>query len=293
MATGSIFCFFFLAVCSWSGTLGGVTTTTPFLPVDVGASPELMCSYSADFSTPRIEWKFSKEGYESFVYLDGKLTEPYKDRAQFFNTGIRLDNVTPKDNGTYTCEVVKVTPPSLIGKVTIDLLVRVAPSVPTISVPTSVTTGSKAELRCTETNGNPPSTYKWYKNEMLMPENPKSSQTFQNASYTLDAKTGTLTFYPVSKDDTGDYSCSAGNGIGSDIFSSVVRMEVSDVNVGGIVAGVIVAILILALIGFLIWFLCRRGYFSRDASAGKKVIYSQPSETRSDRNFQQTSSFVV
>nr|XP_033779871.1 junctional adhesion molecule A isoform X2 [Geotrypetes seraphini] len=276
------------------GTKADVSTSTPFIAVDAGNSPELLCSYTNDFGpNARIEWKFSKEGFESFVYVDGKLTDAYANRAEFFNTGLRLKNVTPKDNGTYTCEVSKISDPQLFGKAIINLLVRVAPSVPTIQVPTSVTTGSKAELRCMETEGNPPSTFKWYKGKILMPENPKSSQTFQNASYILDANAGTLTFNSVSKDDAGEYQCSASNGIGAEQFSSVVSMEVNDVNVGGIVAAVIVVILILALIGVGVWFLWRRGSFKRDSSSGKKVIYSQPSETRSDRNFQQTSSFLV
>ncbi|XP_029436261.1 junctional adhesion molecule A-like [Rhinatrema bivittatum] len=294
MAAGSLFQLLILAVSSWSGAFGGVTTNTPNVVVREGGTAEMNCYFTSDFTSPRIEWKFIKDGSESFVYLDGKLTDAYKDRVDFYNTGIRLKSVSRQDNGTFYCEVAKVASPPLSGSVLITLLVQVPPSVPTIRVPTSVTTGSKAELVCTETDGIPSSTFTWYKDKVLIPDNPKNSPTFQNSSYTLNANTGVLTFNPVSKEDAGEYSCMAGNGVGADQSSSALRMDVNDVNVGGIVAAVVVVALILALIGVGVWLLYRRGYFGRSASAsGKKVIYSQPSETRSDRNFQQTSSFLV
>lgn len=68
----------------------------------------------------------------------------------------------------------------------------VPPSKPVAHVPTSATIGSKAVLRCTETDGSPPPTFRWYRDTMLMPSDPKTSLTFRNSSYTLDSTTGEL-----------------------------------------------------------------------------------------------------
>lgn len=68
----------------------------------------------------------------------------------------------------------------------------VPPSKPVAHVPSSATIGSKAVLRCTETDGSPPPTFRWYRDTMLMPSDPKTSLTFRNSSYTLDSTTGEL-----------------------------------------------------------------------------------------------------
>lgn len=65
-------------------------------------------------------------------------------------------------------------------------------SVPTCGVPSSVTTGSYVVLTCHDPDGSPPSTYKWFKDEALLPEHPNMFQDFKNFSYILNPKVGTL-----------------------------------------------------------------------------------------------------
>ncbi|NXN97971.1 JAM1 protein, partial [Rhinopomastus cyanomelas] len=101
----------------------------------------------------------------------------------------------------------------------------VPPSKPVAHVPTSATIGSRAVLRCTETDGSPPPTFRWYRDGALMPTDPKTSATFRNSSYTLDSATGELVFNPLSGFDTGDYSCEASNNVGSPQRSDAIRME--------------------------------------------------------------------
>uniref|UniRef100_A0ACB8G9Q6 Uncharacterized protein n=1 Tax=Sphaerodactylus townsendi TaxID=933632 RepID=A0ACB8G9Q6_9SAUR len=187
----------------------------------------------------------------------------------------------------------------------------VPPSKPLAQVPSSVTIGNRAVLTCVETDGSPPPTFKWFKNDMVMPEDPKTNTLFKNSSYTLDPKSGVLIFEPATSFYAGE------------------------VNVGGIVAAVVVLLIVFGLAAFGIWFAYSRGYFSIHActpailqywgrgnarpvgnvaemgerkkndfcpavfpggsgsrSGSKKVIYSQPS-TRSDGEFKQTSSFLV
>ncbi|NWI31621.1 JAM1 protein, partial [Sula dactylatra] len=243
------------------------------------------------WSNPRIEWKFQKGLSLVLFYYAGQLTEPYKNRVQFSPTAIHFDTVTREDTGKYICEVVGQD--SQIAKSEVNLIVQVPPSKPVAHVPASATIGSRAVLRCTEMDGSPPPTFRWYKDSMLMPTDPKTSPTFRNSSYTLNPTTGELIFEPLSGFDSGDYYCEAANNVGPSQKSDVMHMEANEVNVGGIVAAVVVLLMVLALVAFGIWFAYSRGFFSRKRdTASKKVIYSQPSH-RSEGDFKQTSSFLV
>uniref|UniRef100_A0A8B9MMS1 Junctional adhesion molecule A n=1 Tax=Accipiter nisus TaxID=211598 RepID=A0A8B9MMS1_9AVES len=242
-----------------------VTSETKEVPENKPA--DIPCSaYRSSWSNPRIEWKFQKGSSLVLFYYGGELTEPYKNRVQFSPTTIHFNTVTRADTGKYICEVVGDG--SHIAKSEVNLIVQVPPSKPVAHVPTSATIGSKAVLRCTEMDGSPPPTFRWYKDSMLMPTNPKTSLTFRNSSYTLDPVTGELIFEPLSGFDTGDYYCEAMNNVGSPQKSDVVHMEASEVNVGGIVAAVVVLLMVLALVAFGIWFAYSRGFFSSEYCAG-------------------------
>lgn len=130
----------------------------------------------------------------------------------------------------------------------------VPPSKPVAHVPTSATIGSRIVLRCTETDGSPPPSFRWYKDGMLLPTDPKSSPSFRNSSYSLDTATGELVsggglrtrgshpwvpasrvhipapiqvFQPLGSSDSGDYSCEASNNVGSPQRSDAIHMEAS------------------------------------------------------------------
>ncbi|CAN0002336.1 unnamed protein product [Bubo scandiacus] len=271
-------------------SLVGAQVTSETREVPEHQPADIPCAaFRSGWSSPRIEWKFQKGSSLVLFYYGGELTEPYKNRVQFSPTTIRFSTVTRADTGKYICEVVGDG--SQIAKSEVNLIVQVPPSKPLAHVPASATIGSRAVLRCAETDGSPPPTFRWYRDGALMPADPKTSPTFRNSSYTLDPATGELIFEPLSGFDTGDYSCEATNNVGSPQKSDVVRMEASEVNVGGIVAAVVVLLMVLALVAFGVWFAYSRGFFRSDA-AGKKVIYSQPSH-RSDGEFKQTSSFLV
>ncbi|XP_074931102.1 junctional adhesion molecule A isoform X2 [Phalacrocorax aristotelis] len=273
-----------------AASLVGAQVTSEAKEVPENKPADIPClAYRSNWNNPRIEWKFQKGSSLVLFYYGGQLTEPYKDRVQFSPTTIHFSTVTRQDTGKYICEVVGDS--SQIAKSEVNLIVQVPPSKPVAHVPTSATIGSRAVLRCTETDGSPPPTFHWYKDSMLMPADPKTSLTFRNSSYTLNPTTGELIFEPLTGFDTGDYYCEATNNVGPPQKSDVMRMEASEVNVGGIVAAVVVLLMVLALVAFGIWFAYSRGFFSSDA-ASKKVIYSQPSH-RSDGEFKQTSSFLV
>uniref|UniRef100_A0A8C3CRR4 Junctional adhesion molecule A n=1 Tax=Cairina moschata TaxID=8855 RepID=A0A8C3CRR4_CAIMO len=246
-----------------AGSLVGAQVTSETKQVPENSAVDIPCTaYKYSMSSPRIEWKFQKGTSLVLLYYGNELTEPYKNRVQFTSTNIHFSTVTREDTGKYICEVVDGS--SQISKSEVNLIVQVPPSKPVAHVPSSATIGSKAVLRCTETDGSPPPTFRWYRDTMLMPSDPKTSLTFRNSSYTLDSTTGELTFEPVTSFDTGDYYCEASNNVGSPQKSDVVHMEANEVNVGGIVAAVVVLLMVLALIAFGIWFAYSRGYFSSE-----------------------------
>nr|XP_056709426.1 junctional adhesion molecule A [Euleptes europaea] len=277
-----------LCAGSWS-VISGQNEEVVSVPENQAVN--LPCRATTGQGTPtRQEWKFQGSGSTEFVYYLGKLTDNYKDRAIFYPNELHLKLVTRKDSGKYTCQVVGSAG---LRETIVDLVVQVPPSKPKAVAPSSVTIGNKAVLTCVETDGSPQPTFKWYKNDIVMPEDPKTNTLFKNSSYTLDPKTGVLTFEPATDFDAGDYSCEADNKVGVPQKSEAVRLEPTEVNVGGIVAAVVVLLIVFGLVGFGIWFAYSRGYFSkRRDSTNKKVIYSQPSN-RSDGEFKQTSSFLV
>ncbi|XP_071588862.1 junctional adhesion molecule A [Heliangelus exortis] len=277
-----------LSLCPRS-VLVGAQVTSETREVPEHQSAVIPCSaFQKGWSNPRIEWKFQRSSSLILVYYGEKLTEPYQNRVQFSRPSITLTSVTREDSGKYICEVVGAGSQIAKSEVT---LVQVPPSKPVAHVPSSATIGSRAVLRCSEGEGSPPPTFRWYKDGVLLPPDPRTSPIFRNSSYTLDPTTGDLIFDPLSGFDTGDYNCEATNNVGPPQESDVFRLEASEVNVGGIVAAVVVLLMVVALVAFGIWFGYSRGYFSSDSSS-KKVIYSQASH-RSEGEFKQTSSFLV
>ncbi|XP_075049292.1 junctional adhesion molecule A isoform X1 [Mixophyes fleayi] len=236
------------------------------IQVKEGSIAEFKCNYPSTVQNPRVEWKFYSGQENVFVYYDGSLADSYKDRAVFYLQGLQLKSVTRKDSGDYVCEVTATdsTGKPVYQDYKTKLVVLVPPSVPVAQVPTSVTTGSRAELVCNERDSSPPATIVWYKDKIPMPANPKTSPTFQNSSYTIDPSSGVLTYNSVMKSDAGEYYCEATNSEGKQV-SAAVRMDVKDVNVGGIVAAVIISLLILGLIAFAVWFAYHRGYIGGES----------------------------
>ncbi|KAM4876251.1 junctional adhesion molecule A-like, partial [Sylvia borin] len=151
---------------------------------------EIPCSAFRSGSSPRIEWKFQRGSSLVLIYYGGELTESYRERVQFSRTSIRFQSVTREDSGRYICEVVGDS--SQIAKSEVNLIVQVPPGKPVAHVPSSVTVGSRAVLRCSEAQGSPPPTFRWYKDGTELPPDPKTSAAFRNSSYSLDPNSGEL-----------------------------------------------------------------------------------------------------
>uniref|UniRef100_A0A667YVR2 Junctional adhesion molecule A n=1 Tax=Myripristis murdjan TaxID=586833 RepID=A0A667YVR2_9TELE len=243
-----------------------VTTANNNVRVKENEGADLTCSYSADFgSDARVEWKFNDpKGSQVYVFYDKKPTASYASRLTMFGDNLRFSKVTRKDNGEYDCEV---SGNGKFGEAKVRLTVLVPPSPPVCRIPTSVTTGKGAVLSCHDGDGSPPPTYKWFKDGTLLPDNPSQFPAFRNATYKLNPANGNLNFPIASKADSGVYYCQASNEAGPPQQCKAVRMQVRDLNTGGIVAGVIVAILLVVLLGFGLWYAHKKGYLPSECTS--------------------------
>ncbi|KAJ0004429.1 hypothetical protein NQD34_010643 [Periophthalmus magnuspinnatus] len=287
----AFFCYATTGVSGFS-----VTTQKNNVRVKENEGVDLSCQFSADFGTDaRVEWKFQDlKGSQTYVIYKGEVTSQYVSRVTPYGSNLRFTKVTVKDNGMYDCEV---SGQGQFGEARVKLTVLVPPGVPVCRVPSSVTTGKPALLTCGDNVGSPPPTYKWFKNNVLLPANPKTVSGFQNATYKLNSENGNLEFIPTAKGDTGSYYCMAENDAGPPQQCKAATMEVRDLNTGGIVAGVIIFLLLLALLGFGIWYAYKKGYILKSNKEKPNVVYQPQSvyggEEEDDGEFKQKSSFVV
>ncbi|XP_070839292.1 F11 receptor, tandem duplicate 1 [Chaetodon trifascialis] len=286
---------FILAATGVSGF--SVTTNNADVRVKENEGADLTCSYSPDFgANARVEWKFNDlKGSQTYVFYDGQTTGPYSSRVTMYGNNLRFSKVTRKDNGVYDCEV---SGNGQFGEKRVKLTVLVPPSPPVCRIPSSVTTGKAAFLSCHDNDGSPPPTYKWYKDDTLLPTEPHKIAAFKNATYNLNPDSGNLVFPAATKADSGQYYCEAVNEAGPPQRCKAVKMEVRDLNTGGIVAAVIVVLLLLALLGVGIWYAHKKGYLPKKSESKQKsnVVYQPPSlygGEDEDGDFKQKSSFVV
>ncbi|XP_026184879.1 F11 receptor, tandem duplicate 1 [Mastacembelus armatus] len=296
MFVSTLALFFFTA----TGVSGfSVTTSTPDVQVKENDGADLKCSYSADFgSNTRVEWKFEdRKGSQTYVVFDGKPTAQYTDRVTMYDNNLRISKLTRKDTGFYDCEV---SGNSKYGEARVKLTVLVPPSQPVCRVPDTATTGRAVLLSCYDPDASPPPIYSWYKDGVLLPSNPSTISSFKNATYKLNTQNGNLEFPAVTKMDSGQYSCQVSNTAGPPQTCKATKMEVRDLNTGGIVAGVLVFLLLIALLAFGIWYAYKKGYLPKKQERKSKpnVVY-QPTTTYGDHGnqqngeFKQKSSFVV
>ncbi|XP_072301763.1 F11 receptor, tandem duplicate 1 [Eucyclogobius newberryi] len=243
-----------------TGVLGfSVSSSNKDVQVKENDGVDLTCTYSADFGAEaRVEWKFKDlKGSQTYVIFDGKPTAQYASRVTPYGNNLRFTKVTSIDSGVYDCEV---SGKGQFGEVRVKLTVLVPPGVPLCRVPSSVTTGNEALLSCWDSVGSPPPTYKWFKDGVLLPSDPKTVAGFKNATYKLNPQNGNLEFSHTTKMDMASYYCVAENNAGRPQQCKASQMEVRDLNTGGIVAGVIIFLLLLALLGFGIWYAYKKGY---------------------------------
>uniref|UniRef100_A0A671RU01 Junctional adhesion molecule B-like n=1 Tax=Sinocyclocheilus anshuiensis TaxID=1608454 RepID=A0A671RU01_9TELE len=138
-------------------------------------------------------------------------------------------------------------------------LTLVPPHTPSCDVPSSALTGSLVQLRCRDRHSIPAAIYTWFKDNRALPIQ------LPNATYTIDEKTGVLTFQKVSRADAGQYYCEARNGVGPGKSCSGTRMQIDDLNEAALISGVLLLALLLFLCAFGGFYAHRHGLFSRES----------------------------
>ncbi|XP_016139080.1 junctional adhesion molecule B-like isoform X3 [Sinocyclocheilus grahami] len=252
----------FMAVCQMLQRRAAVvpvtvTSRSPGVEVHEFLDAELSCEFRTENDkNPRIEWKKIDKDV-SFVYYDGHFIGPFHGRAEIKGATVRLHRVTQTDAGKYRCEVSAPQDTITLGETNVTLTVLVPPHTPSCDVPSSALTGSLVQLRCRDRHSIPAAVYTWFKDNRALPIQ------LPNATYTIDEKTGVLTFQKVSRADAGQYYCEARNGVGPGKSCSGTRMQIDDLNEAALISGV----LLLALLLFLgaLGGVCahRHGLFSR------------------------------
>ncbi|XP_043103621.1 junctional adhesion molecule 2A isoform X2 [Puntigrus tetrazona] len=261
-----------------------VTSHTPVVNVHEFSDAELSCEFRTENDkTPRIEWKKIDKDV-SFVYYDGRFVGPFHGRGEIRGATVFLHKVTQSDAGKYRCEVSAPQDSVSLGETNVTLTVLVPPHTPSCDVPSSALTGSLVQLRCRDRHSIPAAVYTWFKDSRALPiQQP-------NATYTIDEKTGVLTFQKVSRDDTGQYHCEARNGVGPGKSCLGTRMQIDDLNVAAVVCGVLLLALLLFLCVFGVFYAHRHGLFSRHRGS-QNSGYSHPPKEPQD--FKHTQSFML
>ncbi|KAM4699087.1 junctional adhesion molecule B [Discoglossus pictus] len=286
---------YFVALCCQEACAVSVTSDNQNVKALEFGEVILSCKYRVDKPDQkvRLEWKkVSTNGEISLVYYDGALSADLQKRAEMImQSSIRIKNVTRGDTGKYRCEVTAPLDQKNFHDTDINLNILVAPSVPVCEIPSSAMTGTVVELKCQESEGSPSSEYKWFKNGVLLLENPSPNARVTNSSYTVNKISGTLQFNTVARVDTGEYYCEASNGVGKNQRCSAKNMQVDDLNMAGIIAAVVIVSLLILVCGLGVFFAHKRGLFSRGDSSGKDS--SNKSATQKENDFKHTKSFVI
>ncbi|XP_038657322.1 junctional adhesion molecule B-like isoform X1 [Scyliorhinus canicula] len=272
----------------------GVTITSLHRNVEVKEfeTAQLSCNYQVESDHARLEWKKIVGNQVSFVYFNGLLMEKYRGRAEMRGSSIRLRDVTREDMATYRCEVAAAGDKVDFAEIDIKLSVLVPPAVPTCKIPSSAMSGSRVVLTCKESDGSPPSDYTWFKDNKKLLERPAKDLAYINTSYTVNQKTGVLTFNPVKKTNSGSYHCEAKNKAGGPQKCSAQYMQINDLDVGAIVITVIIIASVLSLCGFGMYYAHRKGYLgSSRPSKGKGTNHTTVPPVKED--FKHTKSFII
>ncbi|KAM7051238.1 junctional adhesion molecule C [Molossus nigricans] len=250
-------------------------------------------------NNPRIEWKKIKDAQTSYVFFDNKIQGDLAHRAELLGkTSLKIWNVTRRDSALYRCEVVARNDRKEMDEIVIQLTVQVRPVSPVCTVPKAVPVGKAATLYCQEKEGYPQPHYSWYRNDEPLPRDSRAYPRFKNSSFVINSETGTLVFSAVHKEDAGRYYCTASNDAGS-ARCAEQRMEVYDLNIGGIVGGILVVLAVLVLTTVGICCAYRRGYFL--SSKQSEESYKNPGRpdgvnyirTEEEGDFRHKSSFVI
>ncbi|XP_064472281.1 cell adhesion molecule Dscam1-like [Ornithodoros turicata] len=169
--------------------------------------------------TLRLHCHFAGHPIDTITWSKGGMKLPANKRQEVLANGTLVIKEVRQyeDNGTYMCHVTSGHGQSASG--TVQVNVRVRPTLAPFAFPPGLQAGMRARLVCTVTSGDPPFEIGWKKdNGPLAPALGIRVQT--------DAFSSDLTFASVSPRHNGNYSCVVSNAAASASHSTVLVVEV-------------------------------------------------------------------
>ncbi|KAL1417709.1 hypothetical protein MTO96_026612 [Rhipicephalus appendiculatus] len=152
----------------------------------------------------RLGCRYSGYPVEGVSWTRGSIKLPSSKRQEVHRDGsLVISEVRQyEDNGTYTCHVTGAQGESANGSVEVN--VRVRPTIAPFSFPSGLQAGMRARLGCTVISGDPPFEFGWRKDGM-----PLDADLGVRAQ--TDAFSSDLTFTSLSVRHNGNYTCVVSN----------------------------------------------------------------------------------
>ncbi|XP_025019182.1 hemicentin-1 [Python bivittatus] len=177
--------------------------------VDIGSNVTLAC-YVQGYPEPKVKWQrldgtplFSRHFAVSSV-------------SQLRTGALSIHNLWVNDEGTYICEAENQFGKIASKPATVTVTGLVAPLIGMSPATANVIEGQQLTLSCVLLAGNPIPERKWIKNSMVVVQNP----------YISLRSDGSLHLERVRLQDAGDYTCTAGNVVGTDNKTTTVNIFV-------------------------------------------------------------------
>ncbi|XP_077484140.1 cell adhesion molecule Dscam1-like isoform X2 [Amblyomma americanum] len=167
----------------------------------------------------RLDCRYSGYPVETVSWTRGGLQLPSSKREEVLRDGSLVVSEVRQyeDNGTYTCHVTGPRGQSASGSV--EVHVRVRPTIAPFSFPSGLQAGMRARLGCTVISGDPPFEFGWRKDgRPLGAELGVRAQT--------DAFSSDLTFTSLGVRHNGNYSCVVSNAAASASHSASLVVQV-------------------------------------------------------------------
>ncbi|XP_054926091.1 cell adhesion molecule Dscam1-like isoform X1 [Dermacentor andersoni] len=166
-----------------------------------------------------LDCRYSGYPIEVVSWSRGGIHLPSSKRQEVLRDGsLVISEVRQyEDNGTYTCHVTGTQGESANG--TVEVNVRVRPTIAPFSFPSGLQAGMRARLGCTVISGDPPFEFGWRKDgRPLGAELGVRAQT--------DAFSSDLTFTSLNVRHNGNYTCVVSNAAASASHSASLVVQV-------------------------------------------------------------------